>query len=77
MKSRATAVRSWWVLALAAGMTGCQDRDVGTIRADRGALEALRPANSDPPPPPSSPRSKGRPDYNLRSPKHDRLEAKK
>jgi hypothetical protein len=76
MKRRATAVRSWWVLALAAGMTGCQDRAVGTIRADRGALDALRPANSDPPSPPSGPR-KGRPDYNLRSPKQPRGEAKR
>jgi hypothetical protein len=62
------ATLSYLVLALAAGLAGCQDRDIGTIRADRRVVEQLQRANSDRPAPLSK-SSRKRPDTNDLSPK--------
>jgi hypothetical protein len=64
------ALRPCFVLALAAGLAGCQDSAVGTIKADRRAAEQLQRAVSDRPAPPSkSKSSRNRPDVNDLSPK--------
>jgi hypothetical protein len=68
MRHRHRAIRSGLILALASGLAGCQDPDIGTIKADRRALEHLQGASSDrPAPPPKSARK--RPDLNDLSPK--------
>jgi hypothetical protein len=56
------------VVLIVAGMAGCQDSAVGTIRADRAAVEQLRRANSDRPKS-ASKKSRRRPDFNDISPK--------
>jgi hypothetical protein len=68
MIRRDAATLSCLVLALAAGLAGCQDRDIGTIKADRGAVEQLQRANSDRPSP-TSKNGRKRPDANDLSPK--------
>ena len=58
------------ILALAAGLAGCQDSAVGTIKADRRAAEQLQRAVSGRPAPPSKSKSSRKgPDTNDLSPK--------
>ena len=75
MTCRDAATRSGLILALAAGLVGCQDPDIGTIRADRSVLQQLEGANSDRPSPPSKAARK-RPDLNDLSPKPGGSEAR-
>jgi hypothetical protein len=63
MTRRDAATRSGLILALAAGLTGCQDPGVGTIHADRSVVQELQRGNSDRPSPPSK-SSRKRPDLN-------------
>jgi hypothetical protein len=66
----AGAIRSWLILALATGLAGCQDRDIGTIRADRGTIEQLQRASSDRPAPASNTKKgRNRPETDDLSPK--------
>jgi hypothetical protein len=59
------------MLAVTALLPGCQDPDIGTIKADRGALQQLDRAPSDQPAPPSkSKSSRKRPDTNDLSPRN-------
>ena len=70
MTRRDAAIRSGLILALAAGLTGCQDPGVGTIQADRSVVEQLQRANSDrPAPAPTTKKGRTRPDTNDLSPK--------
>jgi hypothetical protein len=70
MKHSDIAIGAGLILALAGGLSGCNDPAVGTIKADRRALEELqravsdRTTNSSP-----SKSSKKNPDYNDLSPK--------
>jgi hypothetical protein len=58
------------VLALAAGLAGCQDPDVGTIKADRGAaVQFVRANPGQSAPPVRSKSSPKRPDTNDLSPR--------
>jgi hypothetical protein len=75
MDRRDAATRSGLILALALGLVGCQDPDIGTIRADRSVVEQLQRANSDRPSPPSK-SSRKRPDLNDLSPKRGGSEAR-
>jgi hypothetical protein len=68
MRRRDADIGSCLVLALAASLAGCQDRNVGTIRVDRGAVEQLQRASSDRPRRPSE-TSRKRPDTTDLSPK--------
>ncbi len=66
------AIRFGLILSLAAALAGCQDPAIGTIKADRAAVEQLRRANSDRPtkPTPKPPKNtRKRPDTNDLSPK--------
>jgi hypothetical protein len=66
---RAT-LRSVPILALTAGLAGCQDSAVGTIKADRRAVEQVyRPSSDRPAKPQPSKSSRKRPDLNDLSPK--------
>ena len=70
MTRRDAAIQMGLILALAAGLTGCQDPGVGTIHADRVAVQELQRANSDRPSPASNTKKgRKRPDYNDLSPK--------
>jgi hypothetical protein len=75
MTRRDAAIRTGLILALAAGLTGCHDPGVGTIHADRSAVQELQRANSDRPSPPSKSARK-RPDLNDLSPKLGGSEAR-
>jgi hypothetical protein len=73
LNRRAAARRSRLILALAPvlALAGCQDPDIGTIRADRSAVEQLQSTNSDRPAPPSKTKTgRQQPDTNDLSPKH-------
>jgi hypothetical protein len=70
MNRNDTALRSGLILALAAVLAGCQDSDVGTIRADPRAVGQMDRAPSNPPARPSGSRPSRRPaDTNDLSPK--------
>jgi hypothetical protein len=65
-----SAARCSFVLAIASGLGlgNCQDPAVGTIKAERGAIEKLQSGASGRPAPPAK-SSRNRPDYNDLSPK--------
>ena len=75
MNRRHPEIRSGLILALVAGLTGCQDPDIGTIKADRSVVQQLQRANSDRPSLPSK-SSRKRPDLNDLSPKLGGSEAR-
>jgi hypothetical protein len=62
------AIATGLILASAGVFAGCQDPAVGTIKADRRAVEELQRAVSDRPSAPSK-SSRKPPDYNDLSPK--------
>jgi hypothetical protein len=75
MNCRAAATLPFLVLALAAGLAGCQDSGVNTIKAERDAVENVQRTNSDRPAQSSKGRRMG-PDTNDLSPKLQRRETK-
>ena len=75
MGHREAAIRFWSSLALAAGLSGCTDPDMGTIRADRRAVEGQKSTSPDRTSPLAN-KARPRPGDNDTSPKSRWGEAK-
>jgi hypothetical protein len=73
MKQRAAEVLAGMIVSGAVSLTGCEDRSIGTIRADRQTVEEWKQNLSDRPSQPMVPslgKSRNRPDLEDLSPKN-------